>query len=75
MYETLHSFIFQGSSNPIEHANWVWENYVKTAKAKKIAVVAHSFGGLCTIELVSFLSPKNHIRCNKQQAIKFTCIF
>ncbi|KAJ1531847.1 hypothetical protein ONE63_000498 [Megalurothrips usitatus] len=41
----------KGSSSPIEHATWVWENYVKQAKAKKIAVVAHSFGGFCAVEL------------------------
>lgn len=43
----------KGSSDPIEHANWVWNNYVKKAKAKKIAVVAHSFGGVCAVELAS----------------------
>ena len=39
------------SSNPVEHASWVWENYVKRAKAQKIVVVAHSFGGVCAIEM------------------------
>ncbi|XP_034239630.1 FAM172 family protein homolog CG10038 [Thrips palmi] len=43
----------KGSSDPLEHANWVWENYVTKAKAKKIAVVAHSFGGVCAVELAS----------------------
>lgn len=43
----------KGSSNPTEHANSVWNDYVKSAKAKHIVVVAHSFGGVCTVELAS----------------------
>lgn len=41
------------SSNPIEHASWVWKNYVRKALARKIAVVAHSYGGVCAVELAN----------------------
>ncbi|KAK3919597.1 Cotranscriptional regulator FAM172A [Frankliniella fusca] len=41
------------SSNALEHASWVWKNYVMKATAKKIAVVAHSYGGVCAVELAN----------------------
>lgn len=43
---------FQGSEDPLRHAAYVWENYVMAADPSKVAIVAHSFGGMCTIGLV-----------------------
>ncbi|XP_068622505.1 FAM172 family protein homolog CG10038 [Battus philenor] len=34
-----------------EHARYVWDNYVKEAKASKILIVAHSYGGILTVTL------------------------
>ncbi|CAB3374325.1 Hypothetical predicted protein [Cloeon dipterum] len=43
--ETL---FIRGSENPVEHALHVWDNYVVKPKSAKVAIVAHSFGGVCT---------------------------
>ena len=44
---------FQGSESAEQHAVYVWENYVQKAAAKRIAVIAHSYGGIATVEAVS----------------------
>ena len=43
----------QDSSSPQEHAQYVWKKFVEDAKAKRIYIVAHSFGGVVTVDLVS----------------------
>ena len=43
----------QDNGSPKEHAQYVWKQFVKNAKAKKIYIVAHSFGGVVTVDLVS----------------------
>ena len=43
----------QENGSPLEHAQYVWKHIVKNAKAKKINIVAHSFGGVVTVDLVS----------------------
>ncbi len=53
-FVTVYSF-FQYNSNPEEHALYVWENFVTLARARLIAIVAHSYGGIVTTELVGIL--------------------
>ena len=36
----------------------VWKDYIHDSKAKHIAIIAHSYGGVCTVKFVSIL-------CNK----------
>jgi len=44
----------QDNASPEKHASYVWCNLVvQQAKAKHIAVVAHSYGGVVTTHLVS----------------------
>lgn len=45
----------QENGSPKEHAQYVWKHFVKNVKAKKIYIVAHSFGGVVTVDLVGFL--------------------
>ena len=40
-------------SRPEEHACYVWEQFVKPAAAKRVAIIAHSYGGCCTTAVVS----------------------
>ncbi|XP_076029729.1 cotranscriptional regulator ARB2A isoform X2 [Oratosquilla oratoria] len=39
------------SENPERHADHVWNNYIMKAKAKHIAIIAHSYGGVVTTNL------------------------
>ncbi|KAB7504470.1 hypothetical protein Anas_10787, partial [Armadillidium nasatum] len=41
----------RGSESPESHGKYVWENYVRNCKAKKIAVIAHSYGGVVATSL------------------------
>ena len=41
------------NGSPEEHANTVWEEVVKPCKAERIAVIAHSYGGVVTMDLAS----------------------
>ncbi|CAH1796658.1 unnamed protein product, partial [Owenia fusiformis] len=41
----------RGSAGPERHTVYVWDNIISKAKAKHIAIVAHSYGGLVTAEL------------------------
>jgi hypothetical protein len=43
----------QNSQNAKEHAHYVWKHYVKEMTPKYIAIIAHSYGGLLTVDLVS----------------------
>ncbi|XP_021347471.1 protein FAM172A-like, partial [Mizuhopecten yessoensis] len=45
-----------GNSSPEEHVETLWTEYVAKSNAKHIVIVAHSYGGVCTLELA-----KNHI--------------
>lgn len=40
-----------GNSNPSSHAESVWETYIRPANPDHIAIVAHSYGGVVTIDL------------------------
>ncbi|XP_034943131.1 FAM172 family protein homolog CG10038 isoform X2 [Chelonus insularis] len=39
-----------GSENPHSHMQTTWTDYIQPSKAKNIAIVAHSYGGVCTVE-------------------------
>ncbi|XP_073989562.1 FAM172 family protein homolog CG10038 isoform X2 [Rhodnius prolixus] len=43
----------KGSSNAQEHASTVWSHYITQSRAQKIAIIAHSFGGVVTMSLAS----------------------
>lgn len=47
----------QGNSTPEEHMETVWREFVQRCNAKHVAIVAHSYGGVSTLELA-----KNHLR-------------
>ncbi|XP_066511221.1 cotranscriptional regulator ARB2A homolog isoform X2 [Hoplias malabaricus] len=40
------------NSSPEEHTLYVWDNFISKSLAKNIFVVAHSYGGLCFVELM-----------------------
>jgi len=39
-----------GSEDPHAHVNSVWSDYVKPSSAERIAIVAHSYGGVCAVK-------------------------
>ncbi len=45
--------VIQESGTPEQHAYYVWQNFVKKSKAQHIDIVAHSYGGVVTVNLVS----------------------
>lgn len=46
----------RGSESPEKHAIYIWKEYVEKSPAKHIAVVAHSYGGVCVTKLITSLS-------------------
>lgn len=50
--------MFQENGSPEEHVLYAWDHFVSKAAARNVFVVAHSYGGLSLVELVSccFLS-------------------
>jgi len=42
-----------GSESPENHARTVWDQFIGPSKAKNIFIIAHSYGGLVTMDLVS----------------------
>lgn len=48
------NIFYQGSESPEDHTHSLWKEFVRPSKASSIAVVAHSFGGVCTLNTVSF---------------------
>lgn len=41
----------KGSQNPESHAHHVWNHYIHNAKARHVAIVAHSYGGCVVTSL------------------------
>uniref|UniRef100_A0A1B0GIA4 Arb2 domain-containing protein n=1 Tax=Lutzomyia longipalpis TaxID=7200 RepID=A0A1B0GIA4_LUTLO len=39
------------SEDSVEHAIYVWEKYIMPSNPKSVAIVAHSYGGIVTMEL------------------------
>nr|CAH0100184.1 unnamed protein product [Daphnia galeata] len=48
----------QGSENPVRHLLSVWNQVIDKSAAKHIAFIAHSYGGVCTLELASQVEKK-----------------
>ena len=46
-------FVVQGSEDPEQHGVYVWRHFVQKSKAKHIAIVGHSYGGVVTAAMVS----------------------
>ncbi|CAG8672926.1 7461_t:CDS:2 [Acaulospora morrowiae] len=46
----------KGSESSDNHCLYVWKNFVRTSKAEKIMIVAHSYGGINTTYLLSKLA-------------------
>ncbi|KAL4227524.1 hypothetical protein ACF0H5_012968 [Mactra antiquata] len=59
----------RGNKSPEEHTETMWTEFVRESPASHIAIVAHSYGGVGTVEL-----SKNHITEFKEKvfAIAFT---
>lgn len=43
----------QGSGNPEEHIDYVWQNYIKQTNPRNIVINAHSYGGYLTLNLAT----------------------
>ena len=43
----------RGSQSPEKHALYVWQQYIEKSKAEHIAIVAHSYGGVCVTSLLT----------------------
>lgn len=50
--------MIQGSENPVNHLLSVWNQVIDKSPAKHIAFVAHSYGGVCILELASQVEKK-----------------
>jgi len=47
--------VLQENGSSEEHVLYVWDHFVSRAAAKNVFIVAHSYGGLSFVELVSLL--------------------
>lgn len=47
------SLSLQENASSEEHVVYVWDHFVSKAEAKNVFIVAHSYGGLSFVELVS----------------------
>ncbi|CAG9133221.1 unnamed protein product [Plutella xylostella] len=56
------------SSNPEEHAIYVWKTYIASCSASSVAIVAHSYGGVVTLALADKIKDFE----KKVKAIAFT---
>lgn len=45
--------VLQENSSPEEHVLHVWDHFVSKSAAKDVFIVAHNYGGLSFVELVS----------------------
>lgn len=43
----------KGNSSPEEHVETLWSEIVQKSKAEHIGIIAHSYGGVCTLELAN----------------------
>lgn len=43
----------KGSESPERHAETVWKKFIQPSSAEKIAIVAHSYGGIVTTQLAT----------------------
>ena len=49
--------MLQENSSQEDHVLYVWDHFVSKAAAKNVFIMAHSYGGLAFVELVSALNP------------------
>ncbi|KAK7484589.1 hypothetical protein BaRGS_00024221, partial [Batillaria attramentaria] len=42
----------KGNKTPEEHGQYIWQYFIRPAKAKNVAIVAHSYGGIVTMHMV-----------------------
>lgn len=49
-------FVLQENGSSEEHMLYVWDHFVSKAAAKNVFIIAHSYGGLSFVELVSSFS-------------------
>lgn len=47
------ALLLQENASSEEHVVYVWDHFVSKAEAKNVFVMAHSYGGLSFVELVS----------------------
>ncbi|KGL72267.1 Putative protein FAM172B, partial [Tinamus guttatus] len=50
--ESLRSILKRCSSSPEEHTMYVWDHFISKSAAKKVAFIAHGYGGLVFIDLL-----------------------
>ncbi|XP_033224993.1 FAM172 family protein homolog CG10038 isoform X2 [Belonocnema kinseyi] len=50
------------SENPEIHMETVWKDYIQDSKAMHIAIIAHSYGGVCTVKF-----GMNHVNVVKER--------
>lgn len=57
LYKFVHlsnaSCVLQGSDRPEHHIRYVWDHFIRHAKAKYISFIAHSYGGVAFFDLAS----------------------
>lgn len=64
--------VLQDNASSEEHVLYVWDHFVSWAEAKNVFIVAHSYGGLSFVELVSvfrfllYLPPHRSLPCRGQ---------
>ncbi|XP_071450127.1 FAM172 family protein homolog CG10038 isoform X2 [Hetaerina americana] len=47
----------KGSGSSPAHVSYVWRHYIQGAKSDRVLIVAHSYGGQCTVELAKEMFP------------------
>lgn len=55
-YDGPFFFVSQENGSSEEHMLYVWDHFVSEAAAKNVFIIAHSYGGLSFVELVSLFS-------------------
>lgn len=53
-FDFVFSLLKENTSSE-EHVLYVWDHFVSKAAAKNVFIIAHSYGGLSFVELVSVL--------------------
>ena len=49
----LQVLYLQGNESAEEHTVYVWDHVISKCEAKRIDIVAHSYGGVAVLDLVS----------------------
>lgn len=44
----------RGSESPENHTLYVWDNFIQKSQARDVVIVAHSYGGVCTMNLLKY---------------------